>query len=189
MDTHKNALSELNRDITVSQKLAFIHRLLRKDAPQIDRISVAVYDPKTDLLKTFIHSSGNANPLSNYQAHLGDVDSLREIARSGDPRIVNDLESLYQAPSDHSRKLSAEGYGSSYTLPMYLNNTFFGFVFFNSRQTNAFRSKLLSSLDLFGHLISLTVINDLSIIHTMLAAIRTARDMTSTQRECRCKSC
>ena len=179
MDTYKNTLRELNKNIPVSQKLAFIHRLVRKDAPQIDRISVAVYDPKTDFLKTFIHSSGNADPLSNYQARLGDVASLQEIARSGDSRIVNDLEAMYRASSDHSRKLSSEGYGSSYTLPMYLNSMFFGFVFFNSHKKNAFNPELLSNLDLYGHLISLTVINDLSIIHTMLAAIRTARDMTS----------
>jgi HD-GYP domain-containing protein (c-di-GMP phosphodiesterase class II) len=38
---------------------------------------------------------------------------------------------------------------------------------------------LLPTLDVYGHLISLTVINELSIIHTMLAAVRTARDMTS----------
>jgi len=179
MDTHKYTLSELNKNIPVSQKLAFIHQRLRGHAPQIDRISVAVYDPKTDFLKTFIHSSGDVDPLSNYQARLGDVASLLEIARSGDPRIVNHLETLYRAPRDHSRKLNAEGYGSSYTLPMYLNNMFFGFVFFNSYAKDAFHAALLPSLDLYGHLISLTVINELSIIHTMLAAVRTARDMTS----------
>ena len=179
VDSHKYTLSELNKNIPVSQKLEFIHQLLMEHAPQIDRISVAVYDPKTDFLKTFIHSSGDADPLSNYQARLGEIASLQEIARSGDPRIVNDLEALYRSSSDHSRKLNAEGYGSSYTLPMYLNNMFFGFVFFNSYAKDAFHAALLPSLDLYGHLISLTVINELSIIHTMLAAVRTARDMTS----------
>lgn len=179
MATHKYTLGELNKNIPVSQKLAFIHKLLQEHAPRIDRISVTVYDPKTDLLKTFIHSSGTADPLSNYQARLGEVTSLQEIADSGDPRIVNDLEALYRVPSEHSRKLTTEGYGSSYTLPMYLNNMFFGFIFFNSYAKDSFDSKLLPTLDLYGHLISLTVINELSIIHTMLAAIRTAREMTS----------
>jgi HD-GYP domain-containing protein (c-di-GMP phosphodiesterase class II) len=179
MATHKYTLGELNKNIPVSQKLVFIHQRLKESAPQIDRISVAVYEPKTDVLKTFIHSSGDADPLSNYQARLADIASLREIARSGEPRVVNDLNALYRTPSDHSRKLNREGYGSSYTLPMYLNNTFFGFVFFNSYAKDAFHDAVLPSLDLYGHLISLTVINDLTIIHTMLAAVRTARDMTS----------
>jgi HD-GYP domain-containing protein (c-di-GMP phosphodiesterase class II) len=176
---HKYTLRELNENIPVSRKLVFIHHLIREQALRVDRISVAVYDPKTDLLKTFIHSSGGADPLSNYQARLGDVASLQEIARSGDPRIVNDLEVLSRAGGEHSRRLSAEGYGSSYTLPMYLNDTFFGFVFFNSYAKDSFHAKSLPLLDLYGHLISLTVINELGIIHTMLAAVRTARDMTS----------
>lgn len=179
MGQHKYTLRELNKNIPVSQKLAFIHRLIKEHASQIDRISVAVYDPKTDLLKTFIHSSGKADPLSNYQARLSEVASLQEIVRSGEPRIVNDLEALYRDSNEHSIKLNAEGYGSSYTLPMYLNNLFFGFVFFNSYIKDGFHSSLLPSLDVYGHLISLTVINELSIIHTMLAAVRTARDMTS----------
>jgi HD-GYP domain-containing protein (c-di-GMP phosphodiesterase class II) len=177
--THKYTLSELNKNIPVSQKLAFIHRLIKEHAPQIDRISVAVYDPKTDLLKTFIHSSGKADPLSNYQARLSEVASLQEIVSSGEPRIVNDLEASYRVSNEHGNKLNTEGYGSSYTLPMYLNNMFFGFVFFNSYTKDAFPPGLLPTLDVYGHLISLTVINELSIIHTMLAAVRTARDMTS----------
>ena len=179
MDTHKYTLSELNKNIPVSQKLAFIHRLIKEHAPQIDRISVAVYDPKTDLLKTFIHSSGKADPLSNYQARLSEVTSLQEIVHSGEPRIVNDLEASYRVSNEHGSKLNSEGYGSSYTLPIYLNNMFFGFVFFNSYTKDGFPSGLLPTLDVYGHLISLTVINELSIIHTMLAAVRTARDMTS----------
>lgn len=179
MTEHDYALGELNKNITLSQKLSFIHGLIGKQIPAIVRISVAVYDPKTDLLKTFLHSSGGDNPLSNYQALLGAVISLRDIARTGKPRIVNDLDAQYQGTGEHTRKLSMHGYGSSYTLPMYLNDTFFGFVFFNSYEKNAFQNPLLPTLDLYGHLISLTVINELAVIHTMLAAVRTARDMTA----------
>ena len=179
MDIEENSLGELNKNTSLSQKLTAIHEALIKQLPVVDRVSVAVYDPKTDLLKTFIHSSGDADPLSNYQARLSEVASLQEIVRSGEPRIVNDLETLYRVSKEHSSKLNAEGYGSSYTLPMYLNNMFFGFVFFNSYTKDGFLSSLLPTLDVYGHLISLTVINELSIIHTMLAAVRTARDMTS----------
>ena len=179
MDTHENTLGELNKNIPLSEKLAFIHQRLYEQFPAIDRISVAVYDPKTDLLKTFIHSSGKADPLSNYQARLSSVRSLQEIAGTGKPRVVNDLEALYRNTTEHSRKLTTQGYGSSYTLPMYLNDTFFGFVFFNSYKKDTFSAELLPGLDLYGHLISLTVISELTIIHTMLAAVRTARDMTA----------
>ena len=179
MDIEENSLGELNKNTSLSQKLTAIHEALIKQLPVVDRVSVAVYDPKTDLLKTFIHSSGDADPLSNYQARLSDVKSLQEVVSSGRARVVNDLEAHYRGPSEHSRKITTQGYGSSYTLPMYLNGVFFGFVFFNSYKKNAFKADQLTQLELYGHLISLTVINELTIIHTMLAAVRTARDMTA----------
>jgi len=179
MTTHDYALGELNKNITLSQKLSFIHGLLSKQIPAIARISVAVYDPKTAILKSFLHSSGGDNPLTNYQAPLDAVSSLQDIARTGKPRVVNDLHAQYQGPGEHNRRMSKQGYESSYTLPMYLNDTFFGFVFFNSYEKNTFQGPLLPTLDLYGHLISLTVINELTVIHTMLAAVRTARDMTA----------
>ena len=179
MDIEENALGVLNKNTSLSEKLISIHEALNKQMAVVDRVSVAVYDSKTDLLKTFIHSSGDADPLSNYQARLSDVKSLQEVISSGKARVVNDLEAYYRGPSEHSRKITTQGYGSSYTLPMYLNGVFFGFVFFNSYKKNAFHAEQLNQLELYGHLISLTVINELTIIHTMLAAVRTARDMTA----------
>ena len=128
MDIEENALGVLNKNTSLSEKLIAIHEALHKQMAVVDRVSVAVYDPKTDLLKTFIHSSGNADPLSNYQARLSDVKSLQEVISSGKARVVNDLEAHYRGPSEHSRKITTQGYGSSYTLPMYLNGVFFGFV-------------------------------------------------------------
>ena len=179
MNQHEYTLSELNKSVPLSHKLQFVHQVLARTLPAVDRISVAVYDPKTDLLKTFIHSSGDVDPLSNYQALLGEIDSLQDVIRSGKPRVVNDIGATYQGKHEHSRKISQQGYSSSYTLPMFLNGVFFGFVFFNSYQKNAFPEAMFETLDLYGHLISLTVINELTLIHTMLAAVKTARDMTA----------
>ncbi|HET6370754.1 MAG TPA: HD domain-containing phosphohydrolase, partial [Nitrospiria bacterium] len=75
--------------------------------------------------------------------------------------------------------IAAHGYLSSYTLPMYANDVFFGFVFFDSFQKGAFRPEVLDDLDLFGRLVSLVVINDLTSIRTMLATVKAARDMTA----------
>lgn len=178
MNTHQHLLSNLNTSAPLSEKLTFLHSVLGRYAPEVDRIAVVVYDPKTDLLKTFIHSSGDADPLSNYQARLSQVASLREIVISGQPRIIGDIATDYHAVNEHSRRISGQGYRSSYTLPMYLNRVFFGFVFFNSYTNDAFATAS-DTLDVYGHLISLMVINELSLIHTMLAAVKTARDMTA----------
>ncbi len=179
MVDHHYALSELHHNISLGEKLRHIHHYLHGNTPILDRIAVVIYDPKTDLLKTFIHSSGADDPLSNYQARLADVPSLQEIHRSGLPRLVNDISALYRAPHKHSRKITAQGYGSSYTLPMTLHGTFFGFVFFNSYKKHAFTEAVLTTLDLYSHMISCMVVNELTVIHTMLGAIKTARDMTT----------
>src|SRR3569623_2073226 len=85
---------------------------------------------------------------------------------------------IMSGAKEHSRKIVDQGYLSSYTLPMCLNEVFFGFIFFNSYQKNAF-SAALDTLDIYGQMISLMVINGLTLIHTMLVAVTTARDVTA----------
>jgi len=45
---------------------------------------------------------------------------------------------------------AAQGYGASYTMPMYSNGQFFGFVFFNSCRKNVFDEKTLHFLHIFS---------------------------------------
>src|SRR3569623_964316 len=178
MSEREFTLGGLNKNVPLSEKIAYIHGELNRTVVDVDRISVAVYEPKTDVLKTFIHSSGNVDPLSNYHMRLAAVESLAEIVRTGKPRVVHDIGSYYVGAKEHSRKIVDQGYLSSYTLPMYLNEVFFGFIFFNSYQKNAF-SAALDTLDVYGQMISLMVINELTLIHTMLVAVKTARDVTA----------
>jgi HD-GYP domain-containing protein (c-di-GMP phosphodiesterase class II) len=63
-------------------------------------------------------------------------------------------------------------------MPMFHSGEFIGFLFFNSYQTNVFTEKTLKELDVFGHLIALMVINELSTIHVMNAALKTTGKIT-----------
>lgn len=144
---------DLNRNIPLSEKLRSIHSLLKARIPLIDRIAVAVYDPKSDLLKTFIYSSREEHPLIHYQAKLAEAGSLRAILQSGRPRVVNDLAVFSKGEHEHTKRIAGQGFGSSYTLPIYLNGLFLGFIFFNSYRKNIFRPDVLNELDLFGQLI------------------------------------
>ncbi|WP_455222436.1 HD-GYP domain-containing protein [Kaarinaea lacus] len=177
---HKDVLEELNSSIPLKEKIVYVHQVLKKRYEFIDRIAVAIYDAKTDTVRTFVDSSGPDEPLKLYEAKLADVPSLREIIEKKRPRIVSDLQ-IYQASnSEHSRRIAAQGYKSSYTLPMYVNSTLFGFVFFNSYSLNPFdKDEIFHHLDVFGHLISLQIINDISAIRTLLATVKTARDVTN----------
>jgi hypothetical protein len=77
------------------RKIRAIHRVLADRLGDIDRISAALYDPKTDLLKTFVDSSDSVDrPLQHYQAPLSESISLQKIVRTGRPRVDNDLAEL-----------------------------------------------------------------------------------------------
>ena len=54
---HEDQLNPLDRNIGLAKKLEFIHVALQERFPFISRIAAAIYDPDTDLLKTFVHSS------------------------------------------------------------------------------------------------------------------------------------
>jgi HD-GYP domain-containing protein (c-di-GMP phosphodiesterase class II) len=179
MEEHRDILQTLNARGTLSEKLKEIHVRLRERKDFVDRIAVAMYDPKTDLLQTFLHSSGGNNPLPHYEAKLEDSLSLREILRTQRPRVINDMGGLSSIEKEHALRIAAHGYMSSYTLPMFANDVFFGFIFFDSYRKGAFQPEVLDDLDLFGRLVSLVVINDLTSIRTMLATVKAARDMTA----------
>lgn len=178
MYEHEDILRELNTNIPLRDKLHYVHKLLRKKFDFIARIAATIYDPKTDLLKTFAYSSDDESPLVHYQAKLSSSGPLSEILKKGRPRVVNDLEVYAQGEAEHTKRIQSSGYRSSYTMPMYLNGTFFGFVFFNSQRTNPFNQEVLHYLDVYGHLISLLIINEIGSIHTLLAALKTAREVT-----------
>ncbi len=179
MTQHTDVLSALNSNVPLPAKLRAIHQQLNEQLPFIDRIAVATYDPKTDLVKTFIHSSQHSNPLSNYQEKLSASESLEQIVKTGAPRVTNDLAIYAHGTREHTRRIAEQHYGSSYTLPMFADNVFFGFVFFNSYGKDMFVPTVLPTLDVFGHLIASLITNELMLIKTLFSTLKTARDMTN----------
>jgi HD-GYP domain-containing protein (c-di-GMP phosphodiesterase class II) len=177
MFAHSDVLAALNGKSPLPDKVESIHLLLKQRFDFIDRVAIAVYDEKTDLLKTFVHSSGGDQPLSHYGAKLSDSVTLQEILKAGRPRVVNDLGVFQGAPAEHARRIAAQKYGASYSMPMYLNGEFFGFLFFNSYRKQVFDELVLSYLDMVGHLLSLLVINEMSSTRNLVATVKTAADI------------
>ena len=138
MFEHQDVLAALNGKLPLPEKIAYVHGLLKERFDFIDRISVAIHDPKTDLLKTYLHSSDDENPLVLYSAKLADSESMQKILKVGRPRVVNDLDIFSNVPAEHTRRIASLQYKSSYTMPMFMNGKFFGFLFFNSHRKNVF---------------------------------------------------
>ena len=179
MFEHQDILAKLNGQSSLPDKLGYIHDTLIQRFDFIDRIAVVTYDRDTDLLKTFLDSGSTPRPLQHYQARLAESASLKEILEIGRPRIVNDLDIYADSPHEHARRITRYGYHSSYTMPMYLNGHFLGFIFFNSCRSNVFTQEVLHYLDLFGHMISLLIANELSTIRTLLSTLQAARHVSN----------
>ena len=178
MTEHHDALEELNKHIPLRDKLIAAHESVSEIFPFVVRIAIAIYDPETNLLKTYLHSSGDDNPLANYQTLLDDAPSLKEILKKGLPRVANNLLTFEDGQHEHTQRIGRQGYAASYTLPMYNDGVFFGFIFFNSDKKDVFSENVLRQIDIYGHMISLMVINEITSIHTLTAAIKTTGRIT-----------
>ncbi|MDR9437081.1 MAG: HD domain-containing protein [Thiohalophilus sp.] len=178
MIEHHDFLENLNTQGSLRDKLISAHQSIKALCPDIDRIAVAIYDPETKVLKTYLHSSGTDDPLSNYQSLIDQAPSLKAILEKGLPRVINNMVTFEDGEHQHTQRVGRAGYAASYTLPMFNNGEFFGFIFYNSRKRGIFTESLLNQLDVFGHLIALMVINELSSSKALSAAVKTTQQIT-----------
>lgn len=175
---HHDLLDDLNKPLPISAKIISAHRSIQQKFPFISRIAIALYDPKTSILKTYLDSSGNDKPLANYQAALDDAPSLKEILARGLPRVVNNLVTFENGAHVHTQRIGRSGYAASYTMPIFHAGEFIGFLFFNSHESDVFTENVLSILDIYGHLIALMIINELTTLKVMDAALKTTSGIT-----------
>jgi HD-GYP domain-containing protein (c-di-GMP phosphodiesterase class II) len=178
MEPHHDTLEYLNNNVPLREKLIETHRVIQAHLPFIARIAIALHDPKTAALKTYLHSSGEDDPLSHYQAQLTDAPSLARILEEGRPRVINNMLTFESGRHEHTRRLGRQGYAASYTMPMFTNGAFFGFIFFNSYEVEVFTEAVLSELDVFGHMIALMVLSELTVMRTLVAAVTTSAHIT-----------
>jgi len=175
---HRDTLEILNSHLPLKEKIISAHEVVKDKFPFVARVAITLYDPETRVLKTYMHSSGDDNPLQHYQALLDEAPSLREILNKGRPRVVNKLVTFNDSDNEHAKRIGRQGYAASYTMPMYHSGEFIGFFFFNSYESEVFTEKVLSDLDVYGHLISLMIINELATLKVMSAAIKTTSHIT-----------
>jgi HD-GYP domain-containing protein (c-di-GMP phosphodiesterase class II) len=178
MSEHQDALEGLNEHLPLKDKLVAAHKSLSEVYPFIERIAVALYDSETTVLKTYLHSSGNGDPLEHYEARIDDAPSLKKLLKNGHPRVINNLLTIENNGHEHTARIGRQGYLASYTLPMFNEGLFFGFIFFNSKEKDVFTEHVLSQIDVYGHMISLMVINEFATIKTLTAAVKTTGHIT-----------
>ncbi|MGE5548465.1 MAG: HD domain-containing phosphohydrolase [Solirubrobacterales bacterium] len=172
----ESEIVEIGDSVSIGRTLAVIHGELRAVLPGISRLSVALYDPETDRLKTFVHSSEGSDPLPHYEATLADVPSLAALARERRPRVINHLPSTGQSP--HSQRLGEAGYHSSYTRPVFEEGRLFGFIFLDSREGDYFTPAAVQHLQVFIQLITLALIVALAPVRMLVSAVDLASGLS-----------
>ena len=175
---HSDALARLNRSLSLRDKLHTAHHSVQETLPFIARIAVTLYDPETHTLRTYIDSSGGDRPLENYETPLANAPSLKQILEIGRPRVINNMLTFEDGKHEHTKRLGRQGYAASYTMPIYHAGIFIGFIFFNSYETNVFNESVLREIDLYGHIIAMMIVNEISSIKTLGAALRTTAHLT-----------
>ena len=116
---HRDLLDDLNKPLPLKDKIMSAHRSIQQKFPFIARIAIALYDPETRILKTYLHSSGEDEPLAHYQSTLENAPSLKEILDKGLPRVVNNLVTFESGAHEHTQRIGRQGYAASYTMPMF----------------------------------------------------------------------
>jgi len=176
--SHSDALADLNGNLSLRDKLQAAHRSVQEKLPFIARIAVTLYDPETHTLKTYMDSSGGERPLENYETPLENAPSLKQILEVGRPRVINNMLTFEDGKHEHTKRLGRQGYAASYTMPIYHSGVFIGFIFFNSYETDVFNESVLREIDLYGHLVAMMIVNEITSIKTLSAALRTTSHLT-----------
>lgn len=170
-------IKQIDVSAPANQELEVIHSEIRKSFPAVSKIAVAIYDNRTDCIKTFAQSTNGLLPISAYSSRLNDSSSLKRIVATGCPRIIADLSSTLDGNKEHARKIYDAGFRSSYTVPFWKHGKLKGFVFFNATQTRAFTEPVTSQLNVYARLIAHMIIKEINVIDALNAATKTLRSV------------
>jgi len=150
---------EISAGLRFEEILRRVYKSFRGLLPY-DRISLALLEDKGRLVRAIAASSSSRqiHILPGYGAPLKGS-SLAEILRTGQPRILNDLQAylLEHPASESTRLIVAEGLRSSLTCPLLAQGKPIGFLFFSSRKPNAYRREHADSYLRLATLLSLSV--------------------------------
>lgn len=176
---HSSAPHLFESDSTLTQRLGILHERILNAIPSVDRIAVAIYDAADDKLKTFINSTRKGEAITSYDFKLSDSPSLYKLATSGEPRVIDEIQAVIKSNALHSNWLLKQGYRSSFTLPIYDNGEFIGFIFFDSMVQAAFNQEVQRDLSLYASLINMSISNEFSAVRSIVASAKVARDFAN----------
>ena len=164
---------------TLGERVMRCHRDLRAACEHLGRVSVAVYDPATDWLRTFVESGDGSSLLQHHGARLAEVPSLAALAASGATRVVDDLARFAGSGAEHSRRLLEAGFRSSYTVPLKPSGRLVGFLFFDADRPGYFTPAVTERLGVYAQLIGALLLMELSSLGSLRGAMNLTGELIS----------
>lgn len=162
----------------LNYRLAKVHEQVREHFPFVARISVSLYDAKTDDIKTFLYSPTEGTPLKHYRTKLAAATWLDDLRRSRRSRVIDELGPSVLGAQPHSLRIASADYKASYTVPIFDEDNFLGYVFFNADRSHAFDEGTRRQLDLFVKIISLMVENELRTLTVLAGGLQLLREIS-----------
>lgn len=139
-DLLQNIIHEVASGLLVDDVLDRIYDHFHSIIPY-NRMGLALLsEDRTTLTQCWLRSDGNEIILQRgFSAPIGNS-SLQHVMATGQPRILNDLEAyLAELPSSQTTRLMIqEGMRSNLACPLIAQGKPIGFLFFTSRQKNAY---------------------------------------------------
>lgn len=176
--THPQPFECLDQRQPIQDRLKLVHRRLRAIDPGIEQLTFALYQPRNDLLSTYVSHNTRGPGLRFYDAPLQAIPSLRQLAESRRCRVINDMAAELPRESAHSRWLLEHGWRSSYTLPVYREETLLGFLFLNACEPGLFSDALRHRLDPHLELLASILGHELAMADSLRVAVRLALRLT-----------
>jgi len=132
-------VERISRGVHLEETLDFIYREFHDVIP-FNRFSYAAVDHASNTVVARWARSDEEPQIAEGYAQPFALTSLAHLLDHPRPRVINDLEEYLRArpASDGTRRLVAEGLRSSLTCPLVVDERPIGFLFFNSKQPNAY---------------------------------------------------
>lgn len=144
-----------DRDLSLDDMLDHLYANLREVMPY-DRMSLAMIDGTGDVAVTrWVQSKRKISLREWFRSRL-DATSLVQVAKSGEPRIINDLGAYLESHPESvpTRLIFEEGMKSSLTFPLISREKPIGFLFFNCEKKDSYTTDHAAMLRLVASQLS-----------------------------------
>lgn len=163
---------------TLRSRMVEFHELVRAEFPEVLRVGVAIHEPASGLLRTFIHSTVGPPPFEEYALPLSESRSLTAISGTRSGRVLDDLDAVTDPPAWHTQALRDRGFRSSYTRPFYRGRELAGFLFFDAAIPGFFTTDVVRRLRFVAEQLAMVVLHGLDVVKVLDAALKTGALLT-----------